>query len=84
MPKDVTINPITKEALKGVLKSALLTIKKIESVSHRMTQGDPCWSPPRFPEQGRLSLSRKALEANMGKIESKNIEHRKGFPEKKT
>lgn len=82
MSNYLTINPITKEVLKGALKTGLLSIKKIESVSHRVTQGDPCWSPPRFPEQGRLPLSRKALEANMGKIESKEVEHRKGFPEK--
>ncbi|NIA74572.1 hypothetical protein HBA43_06690 [Providencia rettgeri] len=56
MPSNIMINPITKEALKGALKTGLLSIKKIESVSHRLTQGDPCWSPPRFPEQGRLPL----------------------------
>ncbi|MEQ5185747.1 hypothetical protein ABN222_14590 [Providencia alcalifaciens] len=34
--------------------------------SKQVTQGDPCWAPPLFPEQGRLPLSMSQITNNLG------------------
>ncbi|MEQ5126018.1 DUF2235 domain-containing protein [Providencia alcalifaciens] len=33
--------------------------------SKQVTQGDPCWAPPLFPEQGRLQLSMSQITNNL-------------------
>ncbi|MCL0002656.1 DUF2235 domain-containing protein [Providencia rettgeri] len=61
---------------------ALISGAKSIIARKQVTHGDPCWAPPLFPKQGRLPLSRKTLEANIGKIEDKELDHRQNFPQK--
>lgn len=71
------LNPINRFKLNVLINGIKSSIAK-----QQVTHGDPCWAPPQFPEQGRLPLSIRALEANIGKIEAKEREHRLGFPSK--
>lgn len=47
----------------------------IRQVSH----GAPCWAPPLFPPQGRLSLTAEQLEHNHWKIREEERLHRRQF-----
>ncbi|WP_353243002.1 DUF2235 domain-containing protein [Providencia sp.] len=74
------LNPLTP--INHLKLNVLINGIKSSIAKQQVTQGDPCWAPPQFPEQGRLPLSIRALEANIGKIEDKEREHRLGFPSK--
>ncbi len=53
--------------LKTQIKAAIYGIKNLKE-SRQVTQGDPCWAPPLFPEQGRLPLSTNQIDNNFLKL----------------
>ncbi|EMS1065206.1 DUF2235 domain-containing protein [Providencia stuartii] len=60
----------------------LIDIIKEESAKYlairpSQAQGNPCWSPPQFPNSGRLALTKEQLTANYEKIIDKEIIHQK-------
>lgn len=46
------------------------------------TKGDPCWAPPFFPQQGRLSLTHEQLKENIKKIEYEDNKPRSQITQK--
>ncbi|QCJ70126.1 hypothetical protein C9446_09850 [Providencia heimbachae] len=58
------------------IEALISPIKKLTD-SKQVTQGDPCWSPPLFPEQGRLPLSSAQISDNFLKLRKEEGRYRK-------
>lgn len=52
------------------LHFALIHAIKANLNDQHATKGDPCWAPPNFPEQGRLTLNYQQVRENIKKIDS--------------
>ncbi|MEX9756798.1 DUF2235 domain-containing protein [Providencia vermicola] len=64
------------------INSTLIEIIEEESAKYLAirpahSQGDPCWAPPPFPNQGRLALTKEQLITNYEKIIDKEIVYQK-------
>ncbi|MEZ2683913.1 hypothetical protein WMR86_14460 [Proteus vulgaris] len=48
--------------------STLINIIKFYRDSKQVMGGDPCWAPPIFPDQGRLTLTGQQVKQNIKKL----------------
>ncbi|MCT8263524.1 DUF2235 domain-containing protein [Proteus terrae] len=58
------------------LHFALIHTIKANLNDQHATKGDPCWAPPRFPNQGRLTLTFQQIKENIKKIEAEENKHK--------
>ncbi|QIF95025.1 T6SS phospholipase effector Tle1-like catalytic domain-containing protein [Proteus vulgaris] len=66
------------------LHFALIHAIKANLNDQHATKGDPCWAPPNFPEQGRLTLNSQQVRENIKKIELEENKHKHYATEKGT
>lgn len=58
------------------LHFALIHNIKANLDDQHATKGDPCWAPPHFPNQGRLTLTSQQVKENIKKIEAEENKHK--------
>lgn len=58
------------------IEALIYPAKKLTD-SKQVTQGDPCWSPPLFPAQGRLPLSSAQISDNFLKLKKEEGAYRR-------
>lgn len=64
--------------------STLINIIKFYRDSKQVMGGDPCWAPPIFPDQGRLTLTGQQVKQNIKKIEYEENQNKSHLTQKDT
>lgn len=64
--------------------STLINIIKFYRDSKQVMGGDPCWAPPMFPDQGRLTLTGQQVKQNIKKIEYEENQNKSHLTQKDT